>query len=46
MKTINIGWDEKLPSNFTGIAIWPDDSKYWLVESKLHRLDGYDCQEI
>ena len=40
MKTINIkSWDD-IPKQFTGIAIYPDGSKYWYVEGKFHRLDG------
>jgi hypothetical protein len=31
---------EKFPSNFTGIIEWPDGSKEWCAEDKMHRLDS------
>jgi len=31
---------EEFPDNFTGIIEWPDGSKEWCTDDKLHRLDG------
>ena len=28
------------PTNFTGIIEWSNGTKQWLVNGKLHRLDG------
>jgi hypothetical protein len=32
MKTINIDWAKKLPSNFTGIAIWPGNLDFYRTD--------------
>jgi len=40
MKTIKINYGEYIPENFTGIAQYPDGTKYWFKEGNLHREDG------
>lgn len=30
----------EFPENFTGMIEWPDGSKEWSENDKLHRLDG------
>ena len=40
MKTININNWKEIPKHFTGIAIWPDGSKFWYIDGKYSRLDG------
>jgi len=40
MKTIKINYGESIPTNFTGIAEYPDGNKYWYKEGKLHSEDG------
>ena len=30
----------EFPENFTGMIEWPDGSKVWLENDKLHRFDG------
>jgi len=42
MKTIKLYYGESIPNNFTGIAKYPypDGSKEWYKENKLHRIDG------
>lgn len=32
--------EEFPPEDFTGIAIWPNGTKAWYVNGKLHRMDG------
>ena len=44
METINIESWSDIPKKFIGIAIWPNGYKAWLVEGKLHRLDGPACE--
>jgi hypothetical protein len=40
MKTIKIDYNNSIPDKFTGIAKFPDGTKYWYKERKLHREDG------
>ena len=40
MKVIKIkNWSE-IPENFTGVAEWPNGTKCWYEEGKIHREDG------
>jgi len=40
MKIIKINYGKSIPSNFTGIAEYPNREKYWCKKGKYHRLDG------
>ena len=40
LKVKKLTVDETVPPNFTGIAEWPDGSKQWYMDGKLHRVDG------
>jgi hypothetical protein len=40
MKSIKINYKNFIPSNFTGIAEYPDGHKEWYKKGKFHRLDG------
>src|SRR5271157_1664155 len=40
MKTLNVQYWEEIPKNFTGIAIYPNGSKFWYIDGKHSRLDG------
>ena len=40
MKTIKVENHSEIPKGYTGIAEWPDGSKRWYVDGKLHRVDG------
>ena len=40
MKTIKItSWSE-VPKDYTGIIEWPNGTKFWCFNYKLHRVDG------
>jgi hypothetical protein len=40
MKTIKINDWVEIPENFTGVAEYPNGTKHWYKEGKLHREDG------
>jgi hypothetical protein len=40
MKIVKASHYRDIPRNFTGIAEWPDGSKHWYLNGKLHRVDG------
>jgi hypothetical protein len=40
METTYIRADDELPKNFTGIAIYPNETKAWYKNGNPHRLDG------
>ena len=40
MKTIKVNPGDSIPVNFTGIAEYPNGTKCWHKEGKLHREDG------
>jgi hypothetical protein len=40
MKTIKIRDFSELPTDFTGVVRYPDGSKSWRLNGKLHRVDG------
>ena len=40
VKTIKINNWSEIPESFTGVAEWPDGTKYWYKEGMLHREDG------
>jgi hypothetical protein len=40
MKTIKVRDLSELPTDFTGIAEYPNGSKSWYLNGKLHRTDG------
>ena len=40
MKIIKVIKEDYIPDNFTGIAEYPNGTKEWYKEGKLHRLDG------
>jgi len=40
MKTIKINFGEFIPSNFSGIVVFPDGKKEWYKEGEYHREDG------
>ena len=31
---------DKFPIKFTGIVVYPNGSKHWVVDGNLHRIDG------
>lgn len=37
MKTIKIKYTSEIPNDFTGIAEYPNGSKYWFLNGKIHR---------
>jgi hypothetical protein len=37
MKTIKVNKTFDIPDDFTGIAEWPDGSKYWYLNGEAHR---------
>jgi|JI10StandDraft_1071094.scaffolds.fasta_scaffold31956_2 hypothetical protein len=40
MKIIKVKSYKEIPDNFTGIVKYPDESKEWYEEGKIHREDG------
>ena len=40
VKTIKINNWSEIPESFTGVAEWPDGTKYWYKEGLWHREDG------
>ena len=39
-KILKVSDEEEIPKNYTGIVIWSDGDKWWLLNGKLHRTDG------
>jgi hypothetical protein len=40
MKIIRIDYNDSIPDKFTGVIEYPDRTKKWYKEGKVHRLDG------
>jgi hypothetical protein len=40
MQTLEVNKWQDVPNNYTGIAKSSDDSKYWYLNGKWHRIDG------
>ena len=38
--TIKVENHKDIPKNYTGIAEYPDGTRYWLLNGELHRTDG------
>jgi hypothetical protein len=40
MKILELGFDEEIPENYTGIILWKYGSKEWYQNGLTHREDG------
>jgi len=40
MKTIKVRYNSEIPKRFTGIVEYPNGTKEWRLNGKVHRVDG------
>jgi|JI10StandDraft_1071094.scaffolds.fasta_scaffold12366_9 hypothetical protein len=45
MKVTRVDFFEEIPDDYTGIIIYPNETKYWLKEGECHREDGPAVEE-